>query len=44
MVAGGVNERVRLGYVGQAQGYDEAKECEGDAVLAGEHGGTDSSG
>ena len=39
MVAGGVNERIRLGYGGQAQGDDEAKECESDlAVLAGKHG------
>lgn len=38
MVAGGVNERIRLGYGGQAQGDDEAKECESDlAVLAGKH-------
>ena len=38
MVARGVNERIRLGYSGQAQGYDEAKEREGGGMLACDHG------
>lgn len=37
MVAGIMNERIRLGYGGQAQGDDEAKECEDLAVRAGNH-------
>ena len=39
MVAGGVNERISLGRGGQAQGDDEAKECECDLAGTGEHDG-----
>lgn len=38
MVAGGVNERIRLGCSGQSQGDDEAKECESDLAVTGKHG------